>query len=71
MKHKFPLSSLMIVICAIVLGFGLSWAVIVGIIELITICFGGAIPLRYATGIWLILCLVYLIVCECRKGKKE
>lgn len=70
MKRKNILGSLLIVICAIVLGYGLSWALVVGGIELIFLCFGWTIPLRYATGIWLVLCLVYLLTYH-RKEKKK
>ena len=71
MKKKNLFSSLLIVICAIVIGYGLSWAVVVGGIKLIALCFGWTIPLRYATGIWLILCFVYLIVYHHRKERKK
>ena len=67
MKRKNILGSLLIVICATVLGLGLSWALVVGGIELIVLCFGWTFPLRYATGIWAFLCLVYLIVFTYRK----
>lgn len=50
------------VICAllIVFGYGLSWAVTIGIIKLITMCFSIGFSLPVATGIWLILCLLKL-----------
>lgn len=71
MKRKNILGSLLIVICAIVLGYGLSWAVVVGGIELIFLCFGWTITLAQATGIWLVLCLVYLLTYHHRKEKKK
>ena len=52
----------MIEIIACVVGLAialaLSWGVTVGIIKLITICFGCAFSLPVATGIWLILLLL-------------
>ena len=71
MKKKNLFSSLLIVICAIVLGYGLSWAVVVGFIELISICFGWTITLAQETGIWLVLCLAYLLTYHHRKEKKK
>ena len=71
MKRKNILGSLLIAICAIVLGYGLSWALVVGGIELIFLCFGWTISLRHATGIWLVLCLVYLLTYHHRKEKKK
>lgn len=71
MKQKNPLYSILIVIIALVLGYGLSWAVVVGGIELIFLCFGWTITLAQATGIWLVLCLVYLIGYDIRKERKK
>ena len=45
-----------IVIAAIV--YSLSWALTVGLIKLICLCFGIAFSLKVATGIWLILCIL-------------
>lgn len=45
-------------IIAMVLGYALSWAVVVGIIKLITMCFSIGFSLPIATGVWLILCLL-------------
>ena len=42
---------------AFVVYCGLSWLVSVGIIKLITLCFGWSFSLLTATGIWLILAL--------------
>lgn len=36
----------------------LSWAVTIGIIKLITMCFGWKFSLLFATGIWLIILLL-------------
>ena len=38
-------------------SLGISWLVTVGIIKLITICFGWPFSLLTATGIWLIMML--------------
>ena len=50
------------VVCAltIVFGYALNWAVTVGIIKLITMCFSIGFSLPMATGIWLIMCLLKL-----------
>lgn len=49
---------LVITIFLILFAAALSWAITVGIIKLITMCFGMTFSLLVATGIWLILCLV-------------
>ena len=47
---------------AFVVYCGLSWLVTVGIIKLITLCFGWSFSLLTATGIWLILMGIIEIV---------
>ena len=49
---------LVIAIVAAVIVEILSWGVTVGIIKLITLCFGLEFSLLIATGIWLLLTLV-------------
>lgn len=51
------------VVCALIIAFGyaLNWAVTIGIIKLITMCFSVGFSLPVATGIWLILCLLKLV----------
>lgn len=68
MKNKNPLSALLIILSVLILGYGLSWAVVVGIIKLITVCFGWTFSLAYSTGVWLVLCLLWGLF---RPGKKE
>lgn len=51
----------LVFIIAMVLGYALSWAVVVGIIKLITMCFSIGFSLPIATGGWLILCLLKLV----------
>lgn len=51
----------LVFIIAIVLGYALSWAMFVGIIKLITLCFSISFSLPIATGVWLILCLLKLV----------
>ncbi len=68
MKKKNPLSALLTLLLVLILGYGLSWAVVVGIIKLITICFGLTFSLAHATGIWLVIVLLWLLF---RPGKKE
>ena len=55
------------VFVALVIAYALSWGVTVGIIKLITICFGWEFSLLVATGVWLILLLIKWAV----GGKKE
>ena len=55
------MSRTLVVVLALVIGYAISWAIIVGIIKLITICFSIEFSLPVATGIWLILCLLKLV----------
>lgn len=50
--------TILAIIFVVAIIFGFSWGVTVGIIKLITLCFGLAFSLPIATGIWLILVLV-------------
>lgn len=45
----------------VIIAYGLSWAVTVGIIKLITLCFSWQFNLLYATGIWLIILIARTI----------
>lgn len=47
----------LVVILVLAVSLGMSWAVTVGLIKLVTICFGWPFSLLTATGIWLILLL--------------
>ena len=40
------------------LGYAISWAITIGIIKLITICFGWTFSLLIASGIWLVLVIL-------------
>lgn len=51
--------------------YAISWAVICGLLKLITICFGLPFSLSIATGIWLIICLIKLIFGRKGGGKNE
>lgn len=42
----------------ILLGYGLSYLITIGIIKLITLCFGWAFSWPIATGIWLVLVIL-------------
>ena len=48
----------MIYVIGLIIAYGLSWLFTVGIIKLITICFGIGFSLLTATGIWLVMLLV-------------
>ena len=49
----FPIAVFVLIVSIVI-----SWAVIVGIIKLITMCLSIGFSLPVATGIWLILCLL-------------
>lgn len=48
------------VVLLFIVDYAISWAIVVGIIKLITMCFSIEFSLLFATGIWLILCLLEL-----------
>jgi hypothetical protein len=54
-------SRILVAVLALVVGYAISWAIIVGIIKLITMCFSIGFSLPVVTGIWLILCLLKLV----------
>lgn len=41
-----------------IVGFAVSYGISIGVIKLITLCFGISFSLAYATGIWLIVVLL-------------
>lgn len=49
--------------------YAISWALTVGIIKLITMCFSWDFSLAAATGVWLILCLVGNVFHKSGEGK--
>ena len=51
----------LVTILILIVGYAISWAITVGIIKLITMCFSFDFSLAVATGIWLILCLLKLV----------
>lgn len=60
-------------ICALLFVTGLytiEWALTVGIIKLITLCFSWDFSLSVATGIWLILCLLESVFLKSKGGSK-
>ena len=48
------------VVLLFIVDYAISWAIVVGIIKLITMCFSIEFSLLFATGIWQILCLLEL-----------
>ncbi len=44
-----------------------SWAIVVGLLKLIGLCFGFSVSLAVATGIWLVLFLIKLVFGKVRK----
>jgi len=61
------LKKALIVIAVLAIALGISWVITVGILKLISICFGVGFSLPVATGIWLILCLVQSIFSKSSK----
>ncbi|WP_312107594.1 hypothetical protein [Lachnoclostridium sp.] len=59
---KFNTAFAVIIILLITLG--ISWGLVVGLIKLITLCFGISFKLSYATGVWLIILLVKQMLCK-------
>lgn len=57
MKKKTTLGVL-IFILAVMLAYALSWIITVGVIKLITMCFGLTFKWSVSTGIWLCLCVI-------------
>ena len=57
MKKKTTLGVL-IFILAVMLAYAFSWIITVGVIKLITVCFGLTFKWSVATGIWLCLCVI-------------
>ena len=52
----------LVMIVFFVVGMAFSWALTVGIIKLITMCFEWTFSLRVATGIWIAECGVYWLL---------
>lgn len=51
--------------------YATSWAVICGLLKLITLCLDLPFSLSVATGIWLVICLIKLIFGRKGGGKSE
>ena len=45
----------------IALTYAISWAITIGILYLISLCFSWEFNLLIATGVWLVMCLVKLL----------
>ena len=61
MKNKNPLRAFLQLMLILIICYGLSWAVVVGAIRLITLCFGWRYSLAHSTGLWGILCLIWIL----------
>ena len=70
MKKNNPLKAILTVLLVLILGYGMFWAVTVGILKIVAACFGWSMPLVRATGIWLILCLISFVFTCKKEGKK-
>lgn len=51
------LAMILVVLCLLI-SYAISWGITIGIIKLITLCFGLTFNIFYATGFWLILVLL-------------
>lgn len=51
----------LIVLLVFLGGYALSWAIVVGMLRLIFLCFAWPFDIGIATGIWLVLCLLWLL----------
>ena len=54
-------SDILEMIIAVIVAMAISWGIVVGIIKLITLCFGWEFSLPVATGIWLIMMLAKMV----------
>lgn len=59
------------VIFLILLSLMTSWAITIGLIKIITVCFSLEFSLLKATGIWIILLLIKDIFTSHKGGKEE
>ena len=60
--NNINVAAAIIVIVVMVLLYGFSWIVTCGIIKLITMDFGLTFKWSIATGIWLVLSLLYIYI---------
>ena len=51
--------NILLLILLFIVGYSLSWAITVGFIYLICLCFSLDFSIKIATGIWLGMCLVW------------
>lgn len=53
--------NILVMIVIVIASMAISWGIVVGIIKLITLCFGWEFSLLVATGIWLIMMLAKMV----------
>lgn len=53
--------NILVMIVFVIASMAISWGIVVGIIKLITLCFGWEFSLPVATGIWLIMMLAKMV----------
>jgi hypothetical protein len=63
------LLKVLLVIGLILICGGISWGIVVGLIKLITLCFGLVFNLKIATGIWLVIALINFVFRKSNKDK--
>lgn len=54
-------SNIWVMTAIVIASVTISWGIVVGIIKLITLCFGWEFSLPVATGIWLIMMLAKMV----------
>ena len=54
------MKQILFLILLFIVGYSLSWAITVGFIYLICLCFALNFSIKIATGIWLVLWLLWL-----------
>lgn len=59
--------NILVTTAIVIASVTISWGVVVGIIKLITLCFGWEFSLPVATGIWLIMMLAKMVFSGFRK----
>ena len=57
-KYMKNIKNVIFTLFIIVLALTISWAITIGLVKLICICFSLDFSLKIATGVWLILCLI-------------
>ena len=57
-----------IILVTTIATLGISWGICCGLLKLISICFGLNFSIKVATGIWLALAFIKLLISTNKKG---